>query len=321
MPSEFELIRRYFTPPESDHDDVVLGVGDDCALLTQNEGRETAVSTDTLVAGVHFPADTAPYNIGFKSVAVSLSDLAAMGARPVGILLALTLPEVDEEWLGEFARGLNDILAREGGMLIGGDTTRGPLTITVTAIGDLPVGSALTRDGAHSGDDIWVTGTLGDAALALKLMREGRECPEELRAKLDRPDPRVREAYALRGVATAAIDISDGLAADLGHLLESSGVSATLRLTDIPLSREFEAACGDDRDWNLPLAGGDDYELLFTAQPGARSVIFSRMTELHCLVTRIGTIDEMEGEQVLRIIGLDGEKFVLDHGGYDHFRA
>lgn len=318
MPSEFELIRRFFTPPESEHDDVVLGVGDDCALLTQEAGMETAVTTDTLIAGIHFPLDTKPYDIGFKSAAVSLSDLAAMGARPTGLLLALTLPVADEAWLGEFSRGFGDILEREGGVLIGGDTTRGPLSVTVTALGSLPAGSALTRKGAREGDEIWVTGTLGDAALALRLLQDGEACPDTLRSRLDRPDPRIREAYGLRGIATAAIDISDGLAADLGHVLDVSGVGATLRLADIPLSKDFESIFGNVPDWLLSLTGGDDYELLFTAPPGARSRILSRMAELDCPVTCIGAIEEKNG---LRIVGPDGEPFVFEHGGYDHFGA
>lgn len=316
--SEFELIRRFFTPPESDHDDIVLGVGDDCALIRVSPDSELAITTDTLVAGVHFPLDTDPADIGYKAAAVSLSDLAAMGARPLGLTLALTIPEIDEAWLGGFARGFGEALEREGGTLVGGDTTRGPLSITVTAFGDLPAGSAITRGGAREGDDIWVTGALGDAALALRLLLEGRDCPKALRSRLDRPDPRVREGIALREIATAAIDVSDGLVADLGHLLDASGGGATLRLSEIPLSKAFEDALGGSIDWSLPLAGGDDYELLFTAPPGARPRILSRLAELDCRVTRIGEIEKQAG---LRIVGPDGEPFAFERSGYDHFRG
>ncbi|WP_020648181.1 thiamine-phosphate kinase [Solimonas variicoloris] len=267
---EFALIRRYFAGLTPDGEGVALGVGDDCALLQPPPGTQIAITCDTLIAGRHFPAETAAFDIGWKALAVNLSDLAAMGARPWTFTLALSLPQADAAWLADFAAGLG-ALAREAGIaLVGGDTTRGPLSITVTALGSVPRGAALRRAGARVGDCICVTGTLGDAALALRRWQAG-ELPHDddgraLRARLDRPTPRNAAGLALRGIASAAIDLSDGLAGDLGHVCAASGVGAELELAALPASPAFARGAGSAAA-ALQLAGGDDYELCVCVPP------------------------------------------------------
>ncbi|MCG5500464.1 thiamine-phosphate kinase [Ectothiorhodospira lacustris] len=317
---EFDLIRRYFTQAPR-HTDVVLGVGDDAALLRVPPGHELAVSVDTLIRGVHFPPQTPPAAVGHKALAVNLSDLAAMGATPRWITLALTLPEQEPDWLEGFARGLLNLAGQHGVELVGGDTTRGPLSITVQIMGVVPAGAALRRRGARPGDRIMVTGTPGDAALALQRLLAGQplDPDDPLRRRLDRPTPRMAAGLALRGLATACIDISDGLCQDLGHVLAASGVGATLRTSDLPLSAAFLAHMPAERvDWSLPLAGGDDYELLFTVPQPQVALVHERLAGTGCPVAEIGVI---EAEPGLRVLDSVGDRLALDRGGYDHFQT
>ncbi len=312
-PGEFDLIRTYFTRAGA-APGVVRGIGDDAALLAVPPGHELAVTTDTLVAGRHFPDDAAPFDIGWKALAVNLSDLAAMGAEARWLTLALTLPTADASFLAEFSRGFFALAGREGVTLVGGDTTRGPLSITVTAMGVLPAGSALRRDGAHAGDDLYVSGPLGDAGLGLRLVLG--QWPDTLSdahaahvlARLNRPEPRLATGRALRGVASACLDISDGLAQDLGHLLVASGVGAELALDRLPRSDALAAIDAGFADV-LALTSGDDYELLFTAPASAREAV----TALGA--TCIGRITEDAGLRLFR----DGAAVTLPVAGFTHF--
>jgi thiamine-monophosphate kinase len=316
---EFELIRRYFsdlTPPRAD---VALGIGDDAALLKPPRGQEVVVTTDTLIAGVHFPDDTDPQAVGWKSLAVNLSDLAAMGAEPRWFTLALTLRMADPDWLAGFAAGLG-AMAREAGVaLVGGDTTQGPMSITVTAMGTVPDGKALRRSGAKPGDVICVTGTLGDAALALRLGQggargEGRSADlEALRARLNRPQPRIAEGTSLRGLAHAAIDISDGLAGDLSHILDASGVGAELRANKLPMSPAFKALSEPEARLELQVSGGDDYELCACLPPGD---IDKLRKKLDVPLTEIGKI--VKGKDLV-LFDARGKRVAIKPYGYRHF--
>jgi thiamine-monophosphate kinase len=316
--SEFDLIENYFTGMTAKRGDVVLGIGDDAALLRPPQGRDLAVSVDTLVAGVHFFHDVSPLVLGHKVLAVNLSDLAAMGAEPAWATLALTLPGIHDHWLREFCRGFSELAAHYDLQLVGGDTTSGPLSITVQVQGLLPMGKGLTRGGARVGDDIYVTATLGDAALALRYKREGddREDLPQLLQRLERPTPRVEVGLSLRDYASSAIDISDGLAADLGHILQASRVGARVELDKIPLSTPVSAAIQVSRDWSIAIAGGDDYELCFTMPPvhRDRAAAISRQTGV--TITRIGVI---EAQTDLRFLQPDGSRLTPEHIGYDHF--
>ncbi|SEQ99807.1 thiamine-monophosphate kinase [Solimonas aquatica] len=265
---EFALIRRYFAALTPAHPAVALGIGDDCALLTPPPGEQLAISSDTLIAGRHFPRDTAPADIGHKALAVNLSDLAAMGAQPLAFTLALTLPQADEAWLAAFAEGLGALARASGMALIGGDTTRGPLSISITVLGSVPPGRALRRDGAQPGDLVCVTGTLGDAALALQQLQVGQSPDPVLRARLDRPSPRNAAGLALRGLAHAGIDISDGLCGDLGHVLDASGLGAELQVGQLPMSDAFARSVMPAQRLRLQ-NGGDDYELCLCLPPAA----------------------------------------------------
>jgi thiamine-monophosphate kinase len=295
---EFALIRHYFGALTAARSDVVLGIGDDCALLRPTPGSELAVTADTLVAGRHFPVDTAPFDIGWKALAVNLSDLAAMAAEPQWFLLALTLPAADSAWLAAFAAGLRTLADQFGVALIGGDTTRGPLSITITAFGSAPAGTALRRSGARPGDLVCVTGTLGDAALGLQL-RGAVVAPTEaddderfLQARLDRPSPRVQAGLALRGLASAAIDLSDGLAGDLGHILTASGVGADLNPAQLPMSAAFARVHAPAQRLQLQAAGGDDYELCCCLPPAQLAAAQAR---LDLPLTVIGEISAQPG--------------------------
>ncbi len=314
--SEFDLIRRHFTWPAARRD-VTLGVGDDAALLQVPAGHELAVSVDTLVAGVHFPQETPAGALGHKALAVNLSDLAAMGADPAWATLALTLPEADDTWVAEFSAGFQ-ALAREYPVdLVGGDTTRGPLSVTVQVMGLVPQGKALRRSGARAGDGIYVTGTLGDGALGLRLLAQQSEIDpagQRLVERLMRPRPRIQAGIALRHSAHAAIDISDGLLADLGHVLDASGVGARIHLAQLPLSDEFLAVSGEVIDWSLPLSGGDDYELLFTMPPDMEFLIGTQPGGVRW--TRIGTVERSAG---LHVEDMDGQPMSLSRFGYQHF--
>lgn len=323
--SEFDLIRRYFTRATPG---VELGVGDDAALLRVAPGMELAVSTDMLVSGTHFFPDADPFLLGWKTLAVNLSDLAAMGAMPRWALLSLSLPQADEEWLGKFSAGFFAMADKHGVALVGGDTTRGPLNLCVTIMGEAPPGAALRRSGARVGDDIWVSGGLGDAALALAHLQGKMQIPErefqECVLRLHQPQPRVALGCALRGVATSAIDVSDGLLADLGHILERSGVGAELQYDALPLSPLLRAKAGSPEQpggegtvaMHCALAGGDDYELCFTAPATRRETLEHLGHELDLPLTRVGAI--VAGSDC-RVLAADGCVMHMTETGYDHF--
>lgn len=315
MPSEFDLIRRFFTRPCRS---AVLGVGDDAALLQPTPGRQLAVSADMLVAGRHFFADTDPEALGHKALAVNLSDMAAMGAMPRWALLSLALPEADEAWLSAFSRGFLGLAEAHGVELVGGDTTRGPLNLSVTILGEVAPGCALRRDAAEAGDDIWVSGELGGAALGLKYLRgevpldasHARLCLD----RLHRPQPRVSLGRALAGLAHAGIDISDGLLADLGHILERSGVGARLRLDALPMTPALAGRA--DLTVACALKGGDDYELCFTAPQAQRTAVMDAARHADLAVFRIG---EILAESGLSVCDTAGKSLSIVAGGYDHF--
>ena len=291
MAGEFDLIQR-IRARVATRRDVVLGIGDDAALLAPPPGMQLAVATDTLNSGVHFPPETAPCDIGWKALAVNLSDLAAMGAQPAWCSLSLSMPQADEDWLEGFMDGFGALAALHDVALIGGDTTRGPLSICVSVIGLVEPDRALRRDGAQAGDDIWVSGTLGDAAAALSAWRSGRTVPGALRGRLDRPEPRVALGRELQGIATSCIDVSDGLLADMAHVCAASGVGVEIDLDALPASSGLESfAQGDVESHRLWQAtGGDDYELCFTAPGTALGVVADAAAAAGVEVTRIGRI-------------------------------
>jgi len=313
---EFELIARFFDRGPAR--EALLGVGDDCALLAPPDAHcVTAVSTDLLIGGRHFFPDADPESVGHKSLAVNLSDLAAMGARPRAFTLALALPEVDEAWLGGFCTGLFAIADRYGCELVGGDTTRGPLTICITVFGDVPPEAALRRDAAQPDDDLWVSGTLGAAALAVHDRNEGRPrgAGDRARMRLDRPEPRVALGLSLRHVARAAIDLSDGLAGDLGHILDRSRVGAEIDWPAVPVDASLDGLL-DALRRRLALGGGDDYELLFSAASENRSAIEAIGRRLDLPLARIGRIVAGEG---LRLRDARGRPLLIEAHGFDHF--
>ncbi|HRP71928.1 MAG TPA: thiamine-phosphate kinase [Luteimonas sp.] len=312
---EFDLIARIRARAPA-RDDVVLGIGDDAALLQPAPGRQLVVTMDTLNAGVHFPPDTVPADIGWKSLAVNLSDLAAMGAAPAWCTLALSLPQADAGWLDGFLDGFLELATRHRVALVGGDTTRGPLSVCVTAHGLVEPGKALRRDGAQVGDDVWVTGTLGDAAGALAAMRSGAVSERALRARLDRPTPRVEAGLALAGLANACIDVSDGLLADLGHVCTASGVGAMVELEALPASPAL-ARFRPELRWPWQATGGDDYELCFTAPPERRDAVLRSLADAGGVTaTRIGRIEAGEG---VRAIRPDGDDWEPASAGFQHF--
>jgi thiamine-monophosphate kinase len=317
MSSEFDLIARFFTRPAPN---AILGVGDDAALLELFPGMELAVSTDMLVAGTHFFPDTDPRKLGWKTLAVNLSDMAAMGAQPRWATLALALPEADESWLAAFADGFFDCARAFNVELVGGDTTRGPLTIAVQIMGEVPRSMALRRDGAKTGDDIWVSGQLGDAALALASLQGKADLAASdlglCLAALYSPQPRVALGLALRGLAHAAIDISDGLLADLGHILESSGGGAELLLANLPRSAAMDRHAATALGLYCLLAGGDDYELCFTAPASRREAVATLSQQLHLRLTCIGKIVTEPG---LRVLDAQGRAVAIEETGFDHF--
>lgn len=300
-------------------DDVILGIGDDAALLQVPSGHELVVSTDTLNLGVHFPDDSSPADIGWKSLAVNLSDLAAMGAKPRWVMLSLSLPSADEDWIESFLDGFLELAEQHAVSLVGGDTTRGPLSISVTAMGVVETGKALRRDAARVGDDIWVSGSLGDAAAALRQWQSKGLQSAKLRYRLDRPTPRVEFAGAIAAYAHAAIDLSDGLLADLGHVLVASGVGADIDACRLPTSRTLNDHFPDDAQrWSLQLGGGDDYELCFTASPADAWAIEQALAAQEVPATVIGRIS---AEQGLRISDTEGASFVPTLSGFEHFAS
>ncbi|MFN9744706.1 MAG: thiamine-phosphate kinase [Betaproteobacteria bacterium] len=320
MAGEFELIARHFTragrPPAPG---VVLGVGDDCALLAPSPGQQLAVSTDVLVEGRHFLSTVAPERLGHKALAVNLSDLAACGALPLAFTLALSLPRGDDDFVAGLARGLFALADAHGIALVGGDTTAGPLTIGITVMGQVPPGQALLRSGARAGDRLWVSGRLGDARLALEVFRGSVALPgeafEDVRRAMELPQPRVTLGLALRGVATAAVDLSDGLVGDLGHVLARSGVGAAVEVDRIPRS-PILAAQAPALQHTCVLAGGDDYELLFTAPPAQDEAVRAAGARAGVAVAPIGRI---EAEPGLRLVDDAGRPVAFAGRGFDHF--
>ena len=319
--NEFELIERYFRRAPRNAD-VRIGIGDDGAVIAPAAGMEYVISVDMLVEGRHFAPETNPVLLGHKTLAVNLSDLAAMGALPRFVLLAGALPTPDPEWLAGFMRGFDALAAQYDVELIGGDTTRGPRTLCVTAIGEVPAGTALTRSGATPGDTIFVSGTLGDAALALAFAAGRTDVDEAalpaLQRSLDRPEPRIALGVALRGIASSAIDLSDGLTGDLGHVLAASRVGATIDLAAIPCSDALRAKKGIERPTALGclLAGGDDYELCFTAQPAMRERVDALALVLGIPLTAIGAITAESG---LTIRDEHGRPLPSLPRAFDHF--
>jgi len=312
---EFELIARYFSRPVARRD-VLVGVGDDAALLEVPAGQALAAATDTLVEGRHFLPDAPPESVGHQALAVNLSDLAAMGAEPAWALLALSLPEPDTHWLEGFARGFHALAERAGLTLVGGDTVRGPRVVTVQVLGFVPAGLALRRDGARPGDVLYASGSLGDAAAGLQLLRDGRRADTDssLVRRYRFAEPRLALGMALRGVASAAIDVSDGLLGDLGKLCDASGVGAILELEQLPLSRALLASFDATQAERFALGGGDDYELAFAVPRGAVSEMETSLATIG-RITRIGEIVTGHGVRCQRA----GQTVEPEIAGYDHF--
>ncbi|MFE8149073.1 thiamine-phosphate kinase [Brenneria goodwinii] len=318
---EFDLIARYFNRVGSSRRDVALGIGDDCALLSIAEKQLLAVSTDTLVSGIHFLPDIDPADLGYKSLAVNLSDLAAMGADPAWLSLAITLPEINSDWLSRYSDSLFELLDYYGMQLIGGDTTRGPLSLTLTIYGLVPTGRALTRKGARIGDWVYVTGSLGDSAAGLAILQDKLSVADvharqALIQRHLRPQPRILQGQALRDLASSAIDISDGLISDLRHVLKSSECGARINLDAIPYSHWLRDHVEAEQALNWALSGGEDYELCFTVPEINRGALDMALDHLGADYTCIGQISpSSEGLRFFR-----GEKEIeLNWKGYDHF--
>ena len=334
---EFDLIERYFKAPARDmaqrNSAVAQGIGDDCALLQPAAGMQLAISSDMLVAGRHFFADVDPLTLGHKALAVNLSDLAACGAKPLAFTLALALPQADEAWLAPFSRGLLALAAEHNCALIGGDTTQGPLNICITVFGEVPKNQALLRNAAKVGDDIYVSGTLGDARLALEVMRGNLVLSNEAfiaaKARLETPTPRVALGMALRGIASSAIDVSDGLQGDLGHVLQQSAVGAVIDAAVVTqllainliatqaIKTTINSQFTSQKQLQYALSGGDDYELAFTASVSKRQAVQAAALASNTPVTRIGQI---EAEPGLRLIDAQGQTVPNIFASFDHFQ-
>ena len=319
MLSEFDLIARYFTRSPRTGSAVQLGVGDDCALIAPKAGCELAISTDMLVEGRHFFAGAEAGALGHKSLAVNLSDLAAMGAQPLGFTLALSLPAVDEAWLAAFSEGMLALADKHDIELIGGDTTKGPLTICITVLGEIPAGKALRRDAAIAGDDLWMSGTLGEARLALSALQNilplDAASLAMAAARLHRPMPRVALGMALREIAHAAVDVSDGLLGDLGHILKRSGVGAIINADALPLGTILLATQPVETQREFALNGGDDYELCFTAPTSHRDAVQAAALACSTAVTRIGSITAAG----LQVTDANGKIIAITPNSFDHF--
>lgn len=318
--TEFDIIKQYFAMQVEHRPDVILGIGDDAAIVQPPSGCELAITTDTLVAGVHFSTTTSAFNIGYKALAVNLSDLAAMGATPAWITLALTLPEANEPWLQGFCDGFFTLANRYRATLIGGDLTQGPLSITVQAIGWIPPHQALLRSKAKPDDLIYVSGTLGDAGLALQCLQSpsslGPVYERDILERLNRPEPRVLTGEQLRNVASAAIDISDGLAADLNHILKASQVGARVYVDKLPFSTALSHLITPEAAIALALTSGDDYELCFTVPVEKRAELEKRLGTLACRYTCIGEITQQNG---LILLYQNGNTYDGSTSGYQHF--
>ncbi|MBQ4850767.1 thiamine-phosphate kinase [Pseudoalteromonas sp. MMG012] len=317
---EFELINRYFTGRGVARRDVDLGIGDDCALVNVPEHCQLAITTDTLVEGVHFFSDIPPRALGHRVLAVNLSDLAAMGAEPTWVSLGLTLPNIDPNWLDEFTEGMHEIAEYFNVQIIGGDTTQGPLTITICAKGIVPKGKALTRSGAKVGDWIYVTGSLGDAGLAIESRKNSWQLDDEAFASaLQRfhfPSPRVAAGQALRGIASSAIDISDGLVADLTHILRQSGVAAQINADMVPMSDALRNSVSVEQSLQLALAYGDDYELLFTVSEGSKLAMEAKLRQYGVEPVCIGQIQAGDGNIELLY---ENHPWPFPKTGFEHF--
>lgn len=317
--SEFDLIRQHFTRA-THHTN--LGIGDDAALISIGRSMELAISADMLVAGTHFFEDVAPYQLGWKSLAVNLSDMAAMGANPKWATLAIALPQADSDWLSQFSSGFFACASAFSIDLIGGDTTRGPLTISIQIMGEVPTGQAIKRSGANIDDEIWISGELGDAALALAAMQGRIQIKTDdllaSRVRLESPQPRVALGLALCNLATSAIDISDGLMADLGHILKQSDVGAEIEVDKIPRSEIVDSYLPSELIQAIMLSGGDDYELCFTAPPLAHHAIIEIGQQLNLKLTSVGVITDTK-----KLLAYDANKNIvpLDKLGYNHFDA
>ena len=323
MAGEFELIDLIKARCAFARTDVRVGIGDDAAVLRVPAGHDLVASTDTLIGGVHFPVSTEPEDIGWKSLAVNLSDLAAMGATPAWAMLALTLPSADKDFVERFADGFAALASRHHVALVGGDTTAGPLAITVSVFGFVTPGRALLRSGARSGDLVCVTGTIGDAAAGLRFPFEGlfgtaasREACDALRERLDRPTPRVAAGIVLRGAASACIDVSDGLIADLGHVARSSGVGIELAAAALPASPALLQAFDAATRLALQASGGDDYELAFTLPPSRETAVLRDLAKVGCGATRIGRVVDGTG---VRLLDANGSEIALPRRGWEHF--
>lgn len=319
--SEFNLIERFFVRDNPARKDVVLGIGDDCALLNVPEGQSLAVSMDTLIEGVHFLHDTAAADVATKAMAVNLSDLAAMGAEPAWVTLSLSIPKVDLGWLQSFSDTLHELLVHYGLQVVGGDTTKGPLSLTLQVHGFVPAQFALRRQGAQPGDLVCVTGPLGDAALGLqvaqhRLSAQG-EAREHLLSRYYRPKARVAAGIALRGRASAAIDVSDGLVQDLGHICKASSVGAVINADDVPVSEAARRVTSEDRAIESALTGGDDYELCFTVSEDNFRKVQNALESVGVACYSVGRITGKSGVRVMR----NGEPLELSRGGFDHFVA
>ena len=322
--SEFDLINQFFKATTRKRDDVLLGIGDDCAILSPPPGKQLAVSTDTLISGVHFPESTPAEEIGYKSLAVNLSDLAAMGAEPAWVSLAISLPEADENWLGNFMRGFNQLAEKYNVALIGGDTTQGSLSVTVNVTGFIDVDKALKRSHAKTGDSIFVTGNIGDAAIGLKAILNKLEANRNISEhdklycikRLNRPVPRVEAGQLLSDFSVAAIDISDGLMADLNHICEASGVGALLNLQQVPLSQAVLNYYDNIPDWQNILNAGDDYELCFTCAQNQLSEL-QKLMDIHKVnIFCIGKITHDPGIKCFN----NGQLISYNQSGYNHFK-
>jgi len=320
MLSEFDLIARYFTRPARRDPRIALGIGDDCALLAPSAGMQLAISSDMLIEGRHFFPDADPRQLGHKCLAVNLSDLAAIGAKPLAFTCALALPEARAEWLGPFSEGLFALADQHDCALIGGDTTKGPRTICVTIFGEIAPTQALRRDAARDGDDIWVSGTLGDARLALAAYRHELVLDSKTLAnaatRMHTPTARVALGVALQGIAHAAIDVSDGLVGDLGHILERSGVGATMQVESLPFGPMLAQQASQKIRYEFALTGGDDYELCFTAPACRRAAVLHAAQVAQTPVNRIGSIEVRPG---LRLLDGHGQSLTVPLSSFDHF--
>ena len=319
--NEFTIINQYFKQHPSNRPDVINGIGDDAAIVKPPLNMDLAISTDTLISGVHFPETTNPYDVGYKSLAVNLSDLAAMGADPAWVTLSLTLPEINPDWLQHFTYGFFALINQFKLQLIGGDLTRGPLSVTVQVIGFVPNNKALLRSKAKPSDLVYVTGTLGDAGLALLTFQKKMQLKQAnlafLMNRLQRPEPRLRCGQILRDYASSAIDISDGLVADLNHILEESHVGAMINVDKLPMSAAVSNSIPINEATSLALTAGDDYELCFTIPPHQRAEMENKLSALACQFTCIGEIIE---QQELILQYQDGTKYTGPQKGYEHFK-